>query len=179
MKNYWLAQRTTRLEAETKKRHVEEAQKIREEHKNALLENFNEVAADKVAGRLKHLGWEQLFYPLAEEVVNYFGKVSSHERDDAIQECVLIAFEKLHRFDPEKCKAKNFFTTLMLSILRMIYRKTANYVELKSKYQEHLRKCCSDKAQRQAAGKVIAADVERLRIETIRREAVRKNLNKA
>ena len=150
MKNHWLAQRTARLEAETKQRHAEEARKIRDEFKKTLLENFNEVAADKVAGRLKHLGWEQLFYPLAEEVVNYFGKFAACERDDAIQECVLIAFEKLHRFDPEKGKAKNYFTTLMLSILRMTFRKSKNYVELKSKYKEYLRKHFDEKAQQRA-----------------------------
>lgn len=85
------------------------------------------------------------FYKLAEKVVEHH--LTSDicrqaypilDRDDAIQECVMIAFEKVHRFRPEKGKAENFFTTIMMSILRIAYRTNKNYEELKRRYQKYL-----------------------------------------
>lgn len=72
------------------------------------------------------------FYKLAERVCNYFPQVG--DRDDAIQECMMVAWQKMNRYDPQKGKAVNFFTTIMLGHLRQIYRSAKNYEELKRKY---------------------------------------------
>jgi hypothetical protein len=49
---------------------------------------------------------------------------------------VAFAFIKIERYDPTKGKAFNFFTTIMLSWLRQVYRSNKNYSELKAKYEK-------------------------------------------
>jgi DNA-directed RNA polymerase specialized sigma subunit len=58
--------------------------------------------------------------------------------DDAIQEGVLICFEKIDRFDPRKGKAFNYMTTCILNHYRQLYRSARNYNELKKKYMVYL-----------------------------------------
>lgn len=77
------------------------------------------------------------FYILSENIANY-AKFSGIDTDDAIQEGVLICFEKINRFDPRKGKAFNYMTTCILNHFRQLYRSARNYNELKKKYQNHL-----------------------------------------
>lgn len=84
------------------------------------------------------------FYVLAENIANY-AKFSGIEIDDAIQEGVLICFEKVDRFNPDykgksgqKAKAFNYMTTCILNHFRQMYRGARNYSELKRKYHIHL-----------------------------------------
>lgn len=77
------------------------------------------------------------FYLLAENITNY-AKFSGVEVDDAIQEGVLICFEKIDRFDPRKGKAFNYMTTCILNHYRQLYRSARNYNELKKKYMVYL-----------------------------------------
>jgi len=44
------------------------------------------------------------------------------EKEDAMQECVIMGLDKVKRFDPEKGRAFNFFTTCMMGHLRQLYR---------------------------------------------------------
>lgn len=78
------------------------------------------------------------FYLLSENIANY-AKFSGIDIDDAIQEGVLICFEKIDRFDPRKGKAFNYMTTCILNHYRQIYRSTRNYNELKKRYHTHLK----------------------------------------
>lgn len=73
------------------------------------------------------------FYILSENIANY-AKFSGIDVDDAIQEGVLICFEKIDRFDPRKGKAFNYMTTCILNHYRQLYRSARNYNELKKKY---------------------------------------------
>tara|TARA_Y100000296_G_C5104476_1_gene221779 strand:+ start:230 stop:763 length:534 start_codon:yes stop_codon:yes gene_type:complete len=73
------------------------------------------------------------FYKLSENIVRCF-KFSNVDPDDAIQEGVLICFEKIDRFDPEKGRAFNYMTTCILNHFRQLWRSARNYNELKKKY---------------------------------------------
>jgi DNA-directed RNA polymerase sigma subunit (sigma70/sigma32) len=77
------------------------------------------------------------FYLLSENIANY-ARFSGIDIDDAIQEGVLICFEKIDRFDPRKGKAFNYMTTCILNHYRQIYRSIRNYNELKRRYHTHL-----------------------------------------
>ena len=77
------------------------------------------------------------FYILSENIANY-AKFSGIDIDDAIQEGVLICFEKINRFDPRKGKAFNYMTTCILNHFRQLYRSARNYNELKKRYQTFL-----------------------------------------
>lgn len=77
------------------------------------------------------------FYLLSENIVRY-RKFNLIDADDAIQEGVMICFEKVDRFDPSKGKAFNYMTTCIINHFRQLYRTARNYNELKRKYHEHL-----------------------------------------
>lgn len=73
------------------------------------------------------------FYLLSENIVRY-AKFNLIDQDDAIQEGVMICFEKIDRFDPQKGKAFNYMTTCILNHFRQMYRTARNYNELKKRY---------------------------------------------
>lgn len=73
------------------------------------------------------------FYTLSENIVKY-AKFNLIDQDDAIQEGVMICFEKVDRFDPSKGKAFNYMTTCILNHFKQLYRSARNYNELKRKY---------------------------------------------
>jgi DNA-directed RNA polymerase specialized sigma subunit len=77
------------------------------------------------------------FYTLSENIVRY-AKFNLIDADDAIQEGVMICFEKIDRFDPQKGKAFNYMTTCILNHFRQLYRTARNYNELKKKYHDFL-----------------------------------------
>ena len=84
------------------------------------------------------------FYLLSENIANY-AKFSGIDIDDAIQEGVLICFEKVDKFNPnykgkngQKAKAFNYMTTCILNHYRQLYRSARNYNELKRKYTQFL-----------------------------------------
>jgi len=82
----------------------------------------------------KHLA--VAFYTLSENIVRY-AKFKIDD-DDAIQEGVMICFEKIDRFDPRKGKAFNYMTTCILNHFRQLYRTARNYNELKKRYQDFM-----------------------------------------
>jgi DNA-directed RNA polymerase specialized sigma subunit len=77
------------------------------------------------------------FLTLSENLVR-FAKFQLIDPCDAIQEGVMICFEKIDRFDPRKGKAFNYMTTCILNHFRQLYRTARNYNELKKKYLRHL-----------------------------------------
>jgi len=77
----------------------------------------------------------EAFYTLSQNIVRY-AKFSNIDEDDAIQEGVLICFERAEKFDPEKGKAFNYLTTCILNHFRQLWRTAKNYNELKKKYNE-------------------------------------------
>lgn len=79
----------------------------------------------------------EAFYLLAKNIIRAF-RFQLVDKDDALQEGVMICFEKLHRFNPEKGRAFNFCTTIILNHYRQLYRTAKNHNELKIRYYEHL-----------------------------------------
>lgn len=77
------------------------------------------------------------FYTLSERLVLY-AKDIIVDQDDAIQEGVMICFEKIDRFNPEIGKAFNYMTTCILNHFRQIYRTSKNYKLLKEKYRDFM-----------------------------------------
>jgi DNA-directed RNA polymerase specialized sigma subunit len=75
------------------------------------------------------------FYILSTNIVRY-AKFSLIDQDDAVQEGVLVCFEKLDKFDPRVGKAFNYMTTCILNHFKQLYRSAKNYNELKKKYQD-------------------------------------------
>lgn len=77
----------------------------------------------------------EAFYTLSQNIVRY-AKFSNIDEDDAVQEGVLICFERAEKFAPEKGKAFNYLTTCILNHFRQLWRTAKNYNELKKKYNE-------------------------------------------
>lgn len=77
------------------------------------------------------------FFTLSENIVRY-AKFQLIDADDAIQEGVMICFDKIDRFDSRKGKAFNYMTTCILNHFRQLYRTARNYNELKKKYLNHM-----------------------------------------
>lgn len=96
------------------------------ESKNIESKNLFEDVQKKLA---------HAFYILSNNIVRY-AKFSLIDQDDAVQEGVLICFEKLDKFDPRVGKAFNYMTTCILNHFKQLYRSAKNYNELKKKYQD-------------------------------------------
>lgn len=86
----------------------------------------------------------EAFYVLSDNIVRAF-KFQLIDRDDMLQEGVMICFDKLNCFDPDyvnangnKSKAFNYFTTCTLNHFRQQYRTAKNYKQLKEKYFDFL-----------------------------------------
>jgi hypothetical protein len=77
------------------------------------------------------------FFTLSENIVRY-AKFQLIDADDAVQEGVMICFDKIDRFDSRKGKAFNYMTTCILNHFRQLYRTARNYNELKKKYLNHM-----------------------------------------
>jgi hypothetical protein len=80
------------------------------------------------------------FFLLSENLTRYF-KFHLIESDDAIQESVMICFEKLDRFNSKKGKAFNYLTTCVVNNLRQMHRTSKNYNELKKKFFNFKQTC--------------------------------------
>lgn len=120
--------------ADLQETHNRRFDKYQDDEKKCLLQE-NEKCYQEICKNMKDYQ-EQLayaFYILSENIANY-AKFSGIDIDDAIQEGVLICFEKTDRFDPRKGKAFNYMTTCVLNNLRQLYRSARNYNELKKRY---------------------------------------------
>ena len=79
-----------------------------------------------------------MFHILSDKIAHYV-KFYGVDTDDAIQEGVVICFEKIDRFNPAKGKAFNYMTTCVLNHFRQLYRSSKNYIELKKRYQDFIK----------------------------------------
>jgi len=78
------------------------------------------------------------FATLSENLARY-KKFENIDVDDAIQEGVLICFEKIDRFNPVKGAAFNYMTICILNHFRQLYRSHKHYNDLKSRYLDFIR----------------------------------------
>lgn len=77
------------------------------------------------------------FYTLAENIIRAF-KFQMVDKDEALQEGVMICFEKIHKFDPAIGKAFAFCTAIILNHYKQLYRSAKSYNEFKIKYHQYL-----------------------------------------
>lgn len=107
----------------------------------AIIARFNEsqknIKKNKSEFEKAQTELAMAFYTLASNIIKAF-KFQLVDKDDALQEGVMICFEKLHRFDPKLGRAFNFCTTIILNHYRQLYRTAKNYNELKTKYHKYL-----------------------------------------
>ena len=58
------------------------------------------------------------------------------EEDDAKQECFLLILKTLKNFNPDVGNAFNYFTTIILNNLKLLYTKNKKYIEKIDAYTE-------------------------------------------
>lgn len=61
------------------------------------------------------------------------------EEDDAKQDCFLLIMKALPNFKKESGSAFNYFTTVIVNNLRLIYSKNKKYWEKLQEYEDRLR----------------------------------------
>jgi hypothetical protein len=115
--------RILKYQDDSKKEHLEKTLKDYEESEASFKEYQDQLA--------------YAFYVLSENIANW-AKFNGIDMDDAVQEGVLICFEKIDRFDPRKGKAFNYMSTCILNHFRQLYRSARNYNELKKRYRGFL-----------------------------------------
>ena len=59
--------------------------------------------------------------------------------DDAKQDCFVLILKTLSKFKPENGKAFNYFTTVIMNNLRLIYTKNKKYKEKLDAYESMLK----------------------------------------
>jgi len=75
------------------------------------------------------------FYLLSDTILRAFG-FKLIDKEDALQEGVLVCLQKVDRFNPDRGKAFNWFTTIILNHYRQLYRTCKNDINLKRRYIE-------------------------------------------
>jgi DNA-directed RNA polymerase specialized sigma subunit len=58
------------------------------------------------------------------------------EKDDARQECFLLILKTLKNFQPSKGSAFNYFTTVIVNNLKLLYTKNKKYEAKLAEYEE-------------------------------------------
>lgn len=102
----------------------------------SLLEKSQEdLSTAKAQHENSKVNLATAFYLLSYNLVRY-AKFNLIDEDDALQEGVVICFEKVDRFVPRKGRAFNYMTTCILNHFRQLYRSAKNYNELKKKYYD-------------------------------------------
>jgi DNA-directed RNA polymerase specialized sigma24 family protein len=130
---------------------IQETIKRKQKRKLETTSNESLLEVNTIACKNAHADYEEsqrqlayAFHTLSENIVRY-AKFNLIDADDAIQEGVMICFEKIDRFNPnyigkngKKAKAFNYMTTCILNHFRQLYRTARNYNELKKKYHDFL-----------------------------------------
>lgn len=107
------------------------------ENKKALVDKSGMLEESAVSHADSKQKLAVAFFTLSENIVRY-AKFQLIDADDAIQEGVMICFDKIDRFDSRKGKAFNYMTTCILNHFRQLYRTARNYNELKRRYLNHI-----------------------------------------
>tara|TARA_Y100000310_G_C20622700_1_gene784215 strand:- start:178 stop:519 length:342 start_codon:yes stop_codon:yes gene_type:complete len=75
-----------------------------------------------------------LFDLLIHNIINTYGFAVDSE--DAKQECFVLILKTINKFNPANGKAFNYFTTIIINNLRLIYTKNKKYTEKMEAYEE-------------------------------------------
>lgn len=74
-----------------------------------------------------------MFDTLIENIIDGFG--FRVDKDEAKQECFLLILKTLKNFNKENGAAFNYFTTIILNNLRLLYTKNKRYLEKIESYK--------------------------------------------
>lgn len=79
------------------------------------------------------------FYLLSEKIYCYIHYVKSYnfkysDKEDILQEGVMVCFEKIELFNPSRGKAFNFLTTCCLNHYKQIFRIEKRFIDFKDNY---------------------------------------------
>ena len=74
----------------------------------------------------------EMFELLINNIMDSFG--FNVDRDDAKQECFVLLLKTVKNFDCDKGSAFNFFTTIIVNNLQLIYTKNKKYKEKMGEY---------------------------------------------
>ena len=77
-----------------------------------------------------------MFHLLIENIMGGFG--FDVDREDAVQECFLLILKVMSNFNPDNGSAFNFFTTVIVNNLKLIYTKNKKYADKLDNYKELL-----------------------------------------
>ena len=69
----------------------------------------------------------EMFDLLINNIINSFH--FNVDKDDAKQECFVLVLKVLANFDPDRGSAFNYFTTIIVNNLKLIYTKNKKYKE--------------------------------------------------
>ena len=108
----------------------------------------NERFEKVIAGYKTHpMVWEdeliENFELLIKNIFDGF-KFQGVEFDDVKQDCFLLIFSKLRNFSPDKGTAFNFFTTVVLNNIRLLYSKEKRQKEKVQAYLAKVREQLGD-----------------------------------
>ena len=78
-----------------------------------------------------------MFDLLIHNIVNSYG--FTVDLDDAKQDCFVLILKTLNKFKPENGKAFNYFTTIIMNNLRLIYTKNKKYLSKLEAYEQILK----------------------------------------
>lgn len=76
----------------------------------------------------------KMFDILISNIIASFNFTVDHE--DAKQECYLLIFKTLNNFNKDAGSAFNYFTTVILNNLKLIYSKNKKYLEKLQEYED-------------------------------------------
>lgn len=79
----------------------------------------------------------EMFYTLVSKI--YDGFRFSIDKENASQDCMLLIVKTLKDFDPNRGKAFNFFTTLIVNNLKKIFTKEKRHTQKIDNYTEHVK----------------------------------------
>lgn len=74
-----------------------------------------------------------MFQLLIENIMSSFG--FDVDREDAMQDCFVLILKVMENFNPENGSAFNFFTTVIVNNLKLIYTKNKKYAEKLKNYE--------------------------------------------
>jgi len=75
-----------------------------------------------------------MFKLLIENVMGTFG--FDVDREDAAQDCFVLILKVMPNFNPDNGSAFNFFTTVIVNNLKLIYTKNKKYAEKLKAYED-------------------------------------------
>lgn len=97
---------------------------------------FEKLIRDYRRNKAKHQDeLMEMFRLLIQNIMDGFNfKV---DKEDAMQDCYVLILKTLKNFNPDKGKAFNYMTTVIVNNLRLVYSKNKRYKEKIESYTQH------------------------------------------